>query len=164
MDSCCQAKPILGRRPKELDTTKTEAPIVVAAAVVVGQKLSSHSRIVLNWQQGGQMNLWKIAQNSAQKIIFLKIYAQLLPWKMYPNDLGYLCKFYHTTQSYKGPIGENSPNFVTLIGNLFRGKKWWSLEAPLDDGSAEWPDWANSILFYHWMIAKQSDQIGRILS
>jgi hypothetical protein len=54
----------------------------------------------------------------ALQILLVKIHAQLLPWIKVAKRF---CNFHKTAQSNNDPIGENSPNLVTLsLENLVK--------------------------------------------
>jgi hypothetical protein len=63
-------------------------------------------------KQGDRMSVRKIAQNAARPVV-VETNTQPLPWKKWPQNLGYICNF-----QKKGTIAQkanNSPNLVTLL-------------------------------------------------
>jgi hypothetical protein len=71
----------------------------------------------VTWKQGDQMSLWKNAQNVAQTIFCqnkLFVYVQKSNQKIW---VPWVIKKY--------PIGKYSPNLVTLLGNSWRGPKFF---------------------------------------
>jgi hypothetical protein len=49
-----------------------------------------------------------------QNAFLPKLIHNFLPWKKAAQNLGYCCIFKKLPKEYNRPIGENSPNMVTL--------------------------------------------------
>jgi hypothetical protein len=67
-------------------------------------------------KQGDQMSFQKIAQNFVQTNFWQKEYIIYTLEKKYHKNLGYFCDFLKKLPKVNNcPLGENSPNLVTLL-------------------------------------------------
>jgi hypothetical protein len=77
---------------------------------------------VLNYTQTGFDLTTKVTRCDCEIIVqklaetvFVKIYANFFTWKKWPKNFGYFFIFFKKlTQENSYPIGESSPNLVTL--------------------------------------------------
>jgi hypothetical protein len=73
-------------------------------------------------EQGDQIRLWKNRPKSSPSRLLSKLKHNFYRGNKQPNNLGYFCNLQKATHSKQSPIGENSPNLVTLIARLSNKK------------------------------------------
>jgi hypothetical protein len=71
-------------------------------------------------KQGDQMSVGKSGPKSGPNNFFAKINPQLVPWKKVAQKCALLLQFFKPLPKVNNhPLGENSPNLVTLVPSVF---------------------------------------------